>query len=41
MDDTAKHAELVKTLTQYLEHGGNYDATALKLSVSVPNMARF
>ena len=31
--DAAKHAELVKTLTQYLEHGGNYDATALKLSV--------
>jgi sugar diacid utilization regulator len=31
--DKAKHAELVKTLTQYLEHGGNYDATALKLSV--------
>jgi DNA-binding PucR family transcriptional regulator len=31
--DTAKHAELVKTLTQYLEHGGNYDATASKLSV--------
>jgi sugar diacid utilization regulator len=31
--DTAKHAELVKTLTQYLEHGGNYDATALTLSV--------
>lgn len=31
--DTHKHAELVKTLTQYLEHGGNYDATALTLSV--------
>ena len=31
--DIAKHAELVKTLTQYLEHGGNYDATALALSV--------
>lgn len=31
--DASKHAELVKTLTQYLEHGGNYDATALTLSV--------
>ena len=31
--DARKGAELVHTLTQYLEHGGNYDATAAKLSV--------
>jgi sugar diacid utilization regulator len=31
--DARKHAELVHTLTQYLEHGGNYDATAATLSV--------
>ena len=31
--DDRKGAELVHTLTQYLEHGGNYDATAAKLSV--------
>ena len=31
--DARKEAELVHTLTQYLEHGGNYDATAAKLSV--------
>ena len=31
--DTHRHAELVRTLTQYLEHGGNDDATALTLSV--------
>jgi len=31
--DARKKAELVHTLTQYLEHGGNYDATAAKLSV--------
>ncbi len=31
--DARKHAELVHTLTQYLEHGGNYDSTAARLSV--------
>jgi sugar diacid utilization regulator len=31
--DERKGAELVHTLTQYLEHGGNYDATAAVLSV--------
>jgi sugar diacid utilization regulator len=31
--DDRKGAELVHTLTQYLEHGGNYDATAAELSV--------
>jgi len=31
--DARRHAELVHTLTQYLEHGGNYDATAAELSV--------
>ena len=31
--DTRRKAELVHTLTQYLEHGGNYDATAAELSV--------
>jgi sugar diacid utilization regulator len=31
--DARKGAELVHTLTQYLEHGGNYDATAANLSV--------
>ena len=31
--DARRKAELVHTLTQYLEHGGNYDATAVQLSV--------
>ena len=31
--DRRRNAELVHTLTQYLEHGGNYDATAAELSV--------
>jgi sugar diacid utilization regulator len=31
--DDRRGAELVHTLTQYLEHGGNYDATAAGLSV--------
>ena len=31
--DARRKAELVHTLTQYLEHGGNYDATAAQLSV--------
>ncbi|HVT68366.1 MAG TPA: helix-turn-helix domain-containing protein [Trebonia sp.] len=31
--DERRKAELVHTLTQYLEHGGNYDATAAALSV--------
>lgn len=31
--DERRGAELVHTLTQYLEHGGNYDATACELSV--------
>jgi sugar diacid utilization regulator len=31
--DVRRKAELVHTLTQYLEHGGNYDATAAELSV--------
>jgi sugar diacid utilization regulator len=31
--DTRRKADLVHTLTQYLEHGGNYDATAAELSV--------
>ena len=28
-----KHTELVKTLTQYLQHGGGYEATSRALSV--------
>jgi len=31
--DARRKAELVHTLTKYLEHGGNYDATAAELSV--------
>jgi sugar diacid utilization regulator len=31
--DAHRKAQLVHTLTQYLEHGGNYDATAAELSV--------
>ena len=31
--DARRKAELVHTLAQYLEHGGNYDATAAELSV--------
>ncbi|HEY4461462.1 MAG TPA: helix-turn-helix domain-containing protein [Streptosporangiaceae bacterium] len=31
--DERRKADLVHTLTQYLEHGGNYDATAAELSV--------
>jgi sugar diacid utilization regulator len=31
--DARRKAELVHTLTQYLEHGGSYDATAAVLSV--------
>jgi sugar diacid utilization regulator len=31
--DSRRKAELVHTLTQYLEHGGNYDATAAELAV--------
>jgi sugar diacid utilization regulator len=31
--DARRKADLVRTLTQYLEHGGNYDATAAELSV--------
>jgi sugar diacid utilization regulator len=31
--DQRRGAELVSTLTQYLEHGGNYEATAAELSV--------
>ncbi|TNC28251.1 PucR family transcriptional regulator [Amycolatopsis alkalitolerans] len=31
--DARRGADLVATLTQYLEHGGNYDATASRLSV--------
>ena len=31
--DERRSADLVHTLTQYLEHGGNYDATAAGLSV--------
>jgi sugar diacid utilization regulator len=31
--DVRRKADLVHTLTQYLEHGGNYDATAAELSV--------
>ena len=31
--DARRKSELVRTLTQYLEHGGNYDATAAELSV--------
>lgn len=31
--DNLRGSELVHTLTQYLEHGGNYDATAAELSV--------
>ena len=32
-DDERKHTELVKTLTQYLQHGGGYEATSRALSV--------
>ena len=32
-NDARRKAELVHTLAQYLEHGGNYDATAAELSV--------
>jgi sugar diacid utilization regulator len=31
--DERRNAELVQTLTQYLEHGGSYDATAAELCV--------
>src|SRR6202030_2319654 len=31
--DSRKHAELVRTLSRYLECGGSYDATAAALSV--------
>jgi sugar diacid utilization regulator len=31
--DTAKGAQLVKTLSEYLEYGGNYDATASQMSL--------
>jgi sugar diacid utilization regulator len=31
--DERKHTELVKTLTQYLRHGGGYEATSRALSV--------
>jgi sugar diacid utilization regulator len=31
--DARRKADLVHTLSQYLEHGGNYDATAAELSV--------
>lgn len=31
--DSRRGSDLVATLTQYLEHGGNYDATAAELSV--------
>lgn len=31
--DRRRGSDLVVTLTQYLEHGGNYDATAARLSV--------
>lgn len=31
--DTAKNTELVKTLTQYLQHGGGYETTSHALSV--------
>ena len=31
--DLRRGADLVATLTQYLEHGGNYDATSCQLSV--------
>ena len=31
--DERKHTELVKTLTQYLQHGGGYEATSQALSV--------
>ncbi|HEY4461466.1 MAG TPA: helix-turn-helix domain-containing protein [Streptosporangiaceae bacterium] len=31
--DQRKHTELVKTLTQYLRHGGRYEATSRALSV--------
>ena len=31
--DSRKGSELVHTLSRYLEHGGNYDATALAISV--------
>ena len=31
--DERKHTELVKTLTQYLQHGGGYEATSRALSV--------
>ncbi len=31
--DERKHTELVKTLIQYLQHGGGYEATSRALSV--------
>ena len=31
--DERKHTELIKTLTQYLQHGGGYEATSRALSV--------
>ena len=31
--DERKHTELLKTLTQYLQHGGGYEATSQALSV--------
>ena len=31
--DARKHTELVRTLTQYLQHGGGYEATSRALSV--------
>jgi DNA-binding PucR family transcriptional regulator len=31
--DERKNTELVKTLTQYLQHGGGYEATSRALSV--------
>jgi DNA-binding PucR family transcriptional regulator len=31
--DVVAHTELLKTLTQYLQHGGGYDVTSRALSV--------
>jgi len=31
--DTAKRTELIRTLTQYLDHGGRYESTAKALSI--------
>src|SRR5260370_37420755 len=31
--DERKHTQLLKTLTQYLQHGGGYEATSRVLSV--------